>query len=57
MKTCSELAQRVIGTVVRTVARRRLVETSNPSACAMVDCNMCGLAIALHVCKCDYERL
>jgi hypothetical protein len=33
-------------TVVRSVARRRLVETENPSVCATVDCEVCGIAIA-----------
>jgi hypothetical protein len=35
--------------MVRPVARRRLVETENPSACAKVDCKVCGIAIALYV--------
>jgi hypothetical protein len=33
--------------VSRPVARRRLVETENPSACATEDCKVCGIAIAL----------
>jgi hypothetical protein len=34
--------------VLRSVARRRLVETENPSACATVNWNLCKSAIALH---------
>jgi hypothetical protein len=49
MKTSRELAQRVLVTVVRPIARRQLVETENPSARATVDCNVCGIAIALFV--------
>jgi hypothetical protein len=41
----------VIVTVSRPVAKRQLVETGNPSACATVDCNLCGLAIVLHACN------
>jgi hypothetical protein len=37
--------------VLRSVARRRLVETGNPSACATVNCKVCKSAIALH-CLC-----
>jgi hypothetical protein len=33
--------------VLRSVARRRLVETENPSACATVNCNWCKGEIAL----------
>jgi hypothetical protein len=32
----------------RSIARRRLVETGNPSACAMVECNWCKREIALY---------
>jgi hypothetical protein len=31
----------VIVYMLRSVARRRLVETENPSACAMVNCKLC----------------
>jgi hypothetical protein len=34
--------------VFRYVARRRLVETENPSACATVNWNVCKSAIALY---------
>jgi hypothetical protein len=34
--------------VLRSVARRRLVETENPSACATVNWNVCKSAIALY---------
>jgi hypothetical protein len=40
----------LVVTVLRPVAKRRPVETKDPSACATVVCNVCGLAIALHVC-------
>jgi hypothetical protein len=33
--------------VLRSVARRRLVESDNTSACAMVNCKLCKSAIAL----------
>jgi hypothetical protein len=32
----------------RSVARRRLVERQNPSACATVDCELCKLEITLY---------
>jgi hypothetical protein len=32
---------------LRPVARRRLMETENSSACAAVDCTVCGIVIAL----------
>jgi hypothetical protein len=51
IKTSSELVQGAIVTVWRLIAKRRLVDTGNPSACATVDCNFCGIAIALHVCN------
>jgi hypothetical protein len=38
----------VLASVLRSVARRRLVETENPSACAMVNWNVCKSAIALY---------
>jgi hypothetical protein len=34
--------------VLRSVARRRLVETENPSACATVNWKVCKSAIALY---------
>jgi hypothetical protein len=34
--------------VLRSVARRRLMETENPSACATVNCKLCKSAIALY---------
>jgi hypothetical protein len=34
--------------VLRSVARRRLVETGNPSACAVVNWKVCKSAIALY---------
>jgi hypothetical protein len=34
--------------VLRSVARRRLVETENPSACATVNLNVCKSAIVLY---------
>jgi hypothetical protein len=34
--------------VLRSGARRRLVETENPSACAPVRCKLCKSAIALY---------
>jgi hypothetical protein len=34
--------------VFRSVARRRLVETKNPSACATVNWNVCKSVIALY---------
>jgi hypothetical protein len=36
----------VLASVWRSVARRRLVETDNPSACATVNWNVCKSAIA-----------
>jgi hypothetical protein len=38
----------VLVSVLRSVARRRLVETENPSACATVGCKACKSAIALY---------
>jgi hypothetical protein len=38
----------VIVPVLRFVARRRLVETEDPSACATVNCKSCKSAIALY---------
>jgi hypothetical protein len=35
--------------VMRSVARRRLVETENPSARATVNCKVCKIAIALQL--------
>jgi hypothetical protein len=32
------------------------VETENPSACATVDCNVCGNSDSA-VSECDYEKL
>jgi hypothetical protein len=49
IKTLSEVVQWVLVTVVRPVARRRLVEFGNPSACATVNCNVHGIAIVLYV--------
>jgi hypothetical protein len=34
--------------VLRSVARRRLVETENPRVCATVNCRLCKSAIALY---------
>jgi hypothetical protein len=39
----------VRASVFRYVARRRLAETENPSACATVYCKVCKSAIALYV--------
>jgi hypothetical protein len=39
----------VLVSVLRSVARRQLVETENPSACAMVECKMCKSVIALYL--------
>jgi hypothetical protein len=44
----------VIVSVLRSVARRRLVKTDNPSACATVKCKLCKSAIALY---CLYLRV
>jgi hypothetical protein len=42
--------------VSRSIARRRLVERENLSACAMVDCKLCKREITLYcLCKCNYE--
>jgi hypothetical protein len=38
----------VIVSVLRSVARRRLEETENPSAGATVNCKLCKSAIALY---------
>jgi hypothetical protein len=38
----------VLVPVLRSVARRRLVETENPSACATVKCEVCKSAISLY---------
>jgi hypothetical protein len=38
----------VIVSMLRYVARRRLVETENPSACATLNCKVCKSAIALY---------
>jgi hypothetical protein len=40
--------------VLRSVARRRLVETENPSACATVKCKVFKSAIALYGLYCLY---
>jgi hypothetical protein len=37
----------MVVSVLRSVARRRLVETGNPSACATVNCTVCKSEIAL----------
>jgi hypothetical protein len=34
--------------VLRWIARRRLVKTENPSACATVNCKLCKSATALY---------
>jgi hypothetical protein len=39
----------VLVSVWRSVARRRLVENENPSACATVNCNVCKSSIALYL--------
>jgi hypothetical protein len=48
----------VIVSVLRSVARRRLVKTENPSACAKVNCKVCNSAIApyLSVIKINYNQ-
>jgi hypothetical protein len=38
----------VVVSVLRSVARRRLVETENPSACATVNWKVCNSVIALY---------
>jgi hypothetical protein len=38
----------VVVSVLRSVSRRRLVETGNPSSCATVDWKVCKSAIALY---------
>jgi hypothetical protein len=46
--------------VLRSVARRRLVEIVNPSACATVKCKLCKSAISLYglcVSLIKYERV
>jgi hypothetical protein len=35
--------------MLRSVARRRLVETEKPSACETVNCKLCKSAIALYL--------
>jgi hypothetical protein len=47
-ETLNVLQCSTVVSVVRPVARRRLVETENPSACATVDCKVCEIAIALY---------
>jgi hypothetical protein len=37
----------VVVSVLRSIARRRLVETGNPSVCALVNCKVCKSEIAL----------
>jgi hypothetical protein len=39
----------VLVSVLRAVARRRLVETGNPSACATLNWKICKSAIALYL--------
>jgi hypothetical protein len=34
---------------LRSITRRRLVETENPSACAKMNCKLCKSAIALYL--------
>jgi hypothetical protein len=46
----------VLVSVLRSVARRRLVETENPSACATVNCKLCKLATALYLIVTKRER-
>jgi hypothetical protein len=38
----------VVVSLLRTVARRRLVETGSPSACATLFCKLCRSKIALY---------
>jgi hypothetical protein len=38
----------VLVSVLRSIARRRLVDTENPSVCATVECKVCKSAIALY---------
>jgi hypothetical protein len=40
----------VLVSVLRPVARIRLVKTGNPSACATVNLKVCKSAIALYLC-------
>jgi hypothetical protein len=49
---------RLVDSVLRSVARRRLVETGNPSVCATVNCRVCKSEIVLcslylNVIKCN----
>jgi hypothetical protein len=44
----TSLSFEVIVSVLRSVARRRLVETESPSACATLNCKLCETAIALY---------
>jgi hypothetical protein len=46
-----EIARRfeVLISVLRSVARRRLLKTENPSACATVNWKVCKSAIALYL--------
>jgi hypothetical protein len=39
----------VLVSVLRSVARRRLVETGNPSMCTTVNCKVCKSATALYL--------
>jgi hypothetical protein len=43
-----KILSEVLVSVLRSVARRRLVKTENPSACATVNCKLCKSAIALY---------
>jgi hypothetical protein len=38
---------KLLVSVLRSVARRRLVKTENPSACVMVNCKLCKSVMAL----------
>jgi hypothetical protein len=38
----------MVVSVLSSIARRRLVQTGNPSVCATVDWKVCKLAIALY---------
>jgi hypothetical protein len=41
------LSEAVLVSVLRSVARRRLVKTEKPSVCSTVKCKVCKSAIAL----------